>query len=238
MDLREVDTTDAVATEFRVPWKVRDALAGLAVVLVATILAANFLAAIRDGAAIREGSALIPVVFLLLLLLTVWAAWFFGIRKYGAAWTSMGLIGAQGKWAYPLAVAALLGSLFLTGVYASLVIAADLESLIPPPLPSDALGSGLVRLSNVAVIGLIGPLAEEIFFRGFMLAAMVNTLGVLRGVIAGSALFAISHGDIGVVVPAFMSGLLLSLLYLKTRSLGPPFMAHMLQNLLALSLAA
>ena len=90
MDLREVGTTDAVATEFRVPWKVRDALAGLAVVLVATILAANFLAAIRDGAAIREGSALIPIVFLLLLLLTVWAAWFFGIRKYGAAWTSIG----------------------------------------------------------------------------------------------------------------------------------------------------
>lgn len=238
MDLRQVGTIDAVAREFPISWKIRDTLAGLAVILVATILAANFLAAVRDGAALKEGSALIPVVFLLLQLLTFAAVWFFGIRKYGGSWTSMGLVRAQGKWAYPLAGAALFGSLFLTGVYASLAMAADLDSLIPPPIPSDALGTGLVRLSNVAVIGLIGPLAEEIFFRGFMLAAMVNTLGVLRGVIAGSALFAISHGDIGVVVPAFMSGLLLSWLYLKTRSVGPPFTAHMVQNLLALSLAA
>lgn len=237
MDLRQVGTTDMEAADFRVPWRVRDTLAGLAVVLAATFLAV-VLAKVSDGSTLSDGSALVPVVLLLLQLLTVSAVWVFGIRRYGSSWKSLGLVKARGKWAYALAGAALLASLFLGGVYTSLAMAADLDSLIPPPIPSDALGAGLVRLSNIAVIGLVGPLAEEIFFRGFMLAAMVNTMGALRGAAAGSALFAISHGDVGVMVPAFMSGLLLSWLYLKTRSVGPPFTAHMVQNLLALSLAA
>jgi len=88
------------------------------------------------------------------------------------------------------------------------------------------------------VIGVAAPFAEEVFFRGFMLAAFVNALGVLRGSLVGSAVFALSHGNIALLAPTFVSGLFLAWLYLTTRSLGPSFAAHAVQNLLALSLAA
>ena len=40
---------------------------------------------------------------------------------------------------------------------------------------------------------------------------------------------------VGVLVPAFVSGLILSWLYLKTGSIVPPVIAHAAQNLLVLA---
>jgi membrane protease YdiL (CAAX protease family) len=53
--------------------------------------------------------------------------------------------------------------------------------------------------------------------------------------VVSSALFAAAHLSVGAAVPAFVSGMLLAWLYLRTRSIWPPVTAHALQNFIAVS---
>ena len=173
------------------------------------------------------------VAMQILLLVAVWR---FGIKRYRVSWQAIGFTQPRARWSLLLPWLALALSLVFGGFYAAFVNAMGLDSLIPPTLPSSALGEGPYRLSNIVVIGAIGPLAEEVFFRGFLLAALVQGLGLAKGVLLGSAIFALSHPVLGVMLPVFVSGLLLSWLYLKTQSIWPPFTAHAAQNLIAMAM--
>ena len=222
--------------ERAVSWK--SVSLGLALVLVSTVLAANLLHLVQGGSVLQSGSALIPVVLMTLQLLMLAAVWYFVMRKHAAPFPALGMVRPRGRWALAWPWVALSGSLLFGALYVGAVTAGGAEFLLPPALPLESLGEGPVRWANFTIIGVAAPFAEEVFFRAFMLAAFVNGLGVFRGAVAGSAVFAVSHGDIAILVPTFVSGLFLSWLYLKTRSLGPPFTAHAAQNLLALSVAA
>ena len=222
---------------FDVPWKVRDTMYAIALVLVATLLTANLLHFVQDESVLRSGSAIVPAVLMLLQLLMLAVVWYFVAGKYSAPPRALGLVWTRGRRALALPGVALLGSILFSALYVAVVGAAGAEFLLPPPIPSEPLGEGPVRWANFMVIGVAAPFTEEIFFRAFMLAALVNALGTLRGAVAGSAVFAVSHGNIAILVPTFVSGLLLSWLYITTRSVGPPFIAHAAQNLLALSVA-
>ena len=48
-----------------------------------------------------------------------------------------------------------------------------LDILVPEPIDVDRLGSGVFRVANVAIVVLVGPFAEEVFFRGFLLTALM-----------------------------------------------------------------
>ena len=89
----------------------------------------------------------------------------------------------------------------------------------------------------VTVIAIVawGPFAEELFFRGFILAALIGPLGPLRAAAVSSALFAAAHVSIEAALPVFVTGMLLAWLYLRTRSIWPPVTAHALQNFIAVS---
>ena len=108
--------------------------------------------------------------------------------------------------------------------------------MTPPPIPDELLGDGLDRLISAGVLVIIGPFAEELFFRGFILAAMIKSIGIVPGITIASLIFAISHGEVAIIVPVFASGVILSLLYIKTGSLWPPLAAHSTQNYLAVAL--
>ena len=64
----------------------------------------------------------------------------------------------------------------------------------------------------------------------------VNTIVLISPI--RLAIFAASHGNVSILVPVFVSCLILSWLYLKTRSQIPSFTAHAAQNILALSVVA
>ena len=130
---------------------------------------------------------------------------------------------------------ALMGSLAFTGVYSAVVSALGLDSLELPPIEEGLLGQGAIRVLNSVVIAGWAPFAEEVFFRGFILAALVPSLGMVRAAIVGSVVFAAAHLTLGTMVPIFVTGLLLSWLYLRSRSIWPPLVAHMAQNLIAVS---
>lgn len=219
------------------PWTAKDALMGLALVVVGSVLTIALVVWFHRGRAPEASTSLVTLALVLLPGLLLLAAWIFGIRRYRAPWQTLGLARPRARGSFLFPWVALFLSLAFGGLYASVVEVAGIDSLLPAPIPAGALGDGLPRAVNVGFIGIVGPFAEEAFFRGFLLAALVQSIGKIRAVVLGSALFAVSHGVVAIMLPAFVSGILLSWLYLKTRSIWPPFMAHAAQNLIAVSFA-
>lgn len=183
-----------------------------------------------------DTSAVIPPwsIFIFQGLL-IGLVWFFGIRKYKVPWRTLGLqpsIGRAAKW---LPWVALAISLAVTMAYTYIVTLLGIDFLIPSQdISNDVLGDGWTRLMNTLVIGVWGPFAEEIFFRGFVLAAMLPVVGALRATLISAGIFALAHFNLGTMLPIFVTGILLAWLYIKTRSLWPSITAHAAQNLLAL----
>lgn len=165
-------------------------------------------------------------------------AWFFGIRRYKVPWRTLGLRRPAGraKW---LPLRALMASLAFTAGYTLIVTRLGVDFLIPSQeISGDILGEGLTRFLNTLVIGLWGPFTEEVFFRGFVLAGLIPVMGALRATLLSAAIFALAHQEVGVMIPIFVTGIILAWLYVKTRSVWPSITAHAAQNLLALVITA
>jgi membrane protease YdiL (CAAX protease family) len=221
-----------------VPWSARDAMRGIALVAAGAVIIIGGLALYQRGRDAPVDDAVVAVAIILPHLIMVAATWIFGARKYRTPWTSLGLGRPRHRLSMLLPWPVLIGSIGFAGMYVVAITAIGADSLLPAPVPSDLLGEGAIKLFNIAVIGVVGPLIEELFFRGFLLAALLRPLGPGRAALVSSVIFSAGHVNIGVMVPFFVSGLLLSWLYLKTRSIWPGFTAHAAQNLLALSLSA
>jgi membrane protease YdiL (CAAX protease family) len=216
------------------PWGPRGALLGVTMVAGGSAALVAALAITFRGAENTLSDTLAPVVIAVPHLLMVTAVWYLGIRKHRVPWSIVGFRFPQGRLALLIPWSALLGSLVFSGVYVAIVTALGFNFLLPTEVPVDILGEGTRRGVSIALIGIAGPLVEELFFRGFVLTALVGPMGKFRAAAVTSILFAAGHVDLGAMVPFFVSGMLLSWLYLRTRSIWPPFLAHAAQNLLAL----
>ncbi len=232
------DSTSPIASRVpRVPWSATDALMAYAIVLFITLVGIAVVTSLADADGQDVITPSLTIAVALLQGLLVVAAWLFGIRRYGAPWSAMGLVRTRLRWVIPIPWAAVIISFAFTAIYVVLVTAAGIDSMLPPEIPEGAVGDGAARLINFAVIGVIGPLTEEIFFRGFLLVALVAAMGLRRGAIVSSAMFALIHLDVAVMVPIFITGLILAWLYLRTGSIWPPLVAHSTQNLIVLTVS-
>lgn len=77
------------------------------------------------------------------------------------------------------------------------------------------------------VVAIFAPLVEEIVFRGIMIERFGSKYGFKVAVLLSSFLFGVLHMDI---IGAFIFGVVLSVLYLRTRSLLLPFLIHAANN--------
>ena len=219
-----------------VPWKATDAALALVFVFAGFVVILLAVGPISgDG---DERPALTPWLGAGLEGVLLAAVWLFGIKKYRVQWRALGLRRPAVRRSFTLPLLVLLGSLGFTGIYSAIVTTIGAGSLLPPPLPGEILGSGIYKLLNVSVIVVWGPFAEEAFFRGFLLTALVRPLGAGRAAVVSSAIFAATHIMLSTMIPVFVTGLLLSWAFLKSRSLWPPLAAHVAQNLIVVSVAA
>ena len=218
-----------------VPWNVSDVVLATVLIFAGFLVVLALLRLLTDIATVEERTALTPWVIGVWEGLMVVAVWVFGVRRYRARWQALGLRRAVTGRRIALPLLALLGSLTFTGIYAAIITTLGLDALRPSPLPSEVLGEGLPKLLNAVTIVLWAPFAEEVFFRGFLLAALIPSLGALRASAVSSAVFAAAHLTLSTMIPIFATGLLFSWLYLKTRSLWQPIMAHAAQTLIAVS---
>jgi len=77
---------------------------------------------------------------------------------------------------------------------------------------------------------IVAPVVEELFFRGFVFGILRARAGVLPALLLTSAFFAAFHMQPEVILPVFLVGLVLNLLYLRTGSLAHPVLFHVLFN--------
>ena len=219
-----------------VPWSMRDVVVASAIFApigvggslgLGLLLARSVLADDKILAAVL-GSTLLPVALIA-------GAWLFGLRRYNVPASLLGFKRTSATSALWLPVVALAIGLSTTGVYALTMEALGFDILVPNQnLEEIGALDGFARVPTFAIVGLLAPFGEEVFFRGFLLAALVPIIGGLRGALVSSAIFSVAHLNVGTLFPIFVMGMLLAWLYLRTGSIWPAFVAHAAQNLLAL----
>jgi membrane protease YdiL (CAAX protease family) len=79
-------------------------------------------------------------------------------------------------------------------------------------------------------VAMLGPIIEEIFFRGFLYSALRKHFGVLSGVLVSAVLFSMLHTNIASFIPIMILGALMAFLYETTGSLIAPIVVHIFHN--------
>ena len=172
------------------------------------------------------------------------AVWTVGLKPYGAPLSSLGLTvpAIPGLKPIFLTLVALGTSLLATALYVWIVNLPWIVEfswshvLLPPDIPDGIVFPGLGAIFTFQALALWTPFTEEIFFRGFIFAGLAPRWGVARAVVASALFFSLFHLSLGLIVPIFITGLLLAWLYQRTGSLWPPIVAHAGQNSLAIAL--
>lgn len=95
--------------------------------------------------------------------------------------------------------------------------------------------TGLIAAALFFVFLLFGPIVEEILFRGIVLEGLANVTNGVFAVVISAVIFAGVHlaGGAAQVTGALILGLVLGWLYLRTRSIVPSSVAHIIYNTLA-----
>jgi uncharacterized protein len=122
---------------------------------------------------------------------------------------------------------------------AYLVLASIYTVLVDPPseqLPNgleDADQNVLLAVATGMLLIVVAPVAEEVFFRGFLYQAFRNSFGVLPGALLSALIFGAIHLEFFKLVQLAILGVILALLFEKTRSLWSPIILHAVNNSLA-----
>ena len=77
---------------------------------------------------------------------------------------------------------------------------------------------------------LAAPLFEEIMFRGFLLPSLTRYVPVWSAIIISALLFAIAHLSLSEVLPLATLGIILGVVYTRSRNLLAPMLLHSLWN--------
>ncbi|QSZ26468.1 CPBP family intramembrane metalloprotease [Aceticella autotrophica] len=83
-------------------------------------------------------------------------------------------------------------------------------------------------------IVIIGPILEEIIFRGLIFKELRKGMSISTSIILQSTIFAIIHGSIYQGFYAFILGILLSVMFYLSKSIWVPIIIHMASNMVAL----
>lgn len=92
----------------------------------------------------------------------------------------------------------------------------------------------LFKENNVLIlllgVGIIGPIIEEIIFRGLILNELKRNINIVAAVFIQALLFGAYHLNLSQAIYAFPLGLILGLVYVKTRSIWGSILIHIFFN--------
>ena len=218
-----------------VPWQGGQVALGILLVLLSVVPVALLATGLGRLAGGYDDAVAAWTTSHLLGLSILAVVWMLGLRRYGVALSSLGL----GQPRLPritsvlLTVGVLVASLVANFLYFALVDQTGIDLPSPPDDP-DIVFPGPAALVTYQALALWTPFTEEIFFRGFIFAGLAPRLGVRLAMVASALIFSGFHIFPGVMVPIFITGLLLPWLYHRTGSLWPSIVAHAGQNSLVL----
>ena len=127
----------------------------------------------------------------LLAQLAVYAAWFgllallFRAKYRKPFWKSLGWVRAGTlAWAIPAGALVMLGSVTLMRALDLRGVESPLRKLFEDPVTMPL---------AIAAVAVAGPVAEELFFRGFLQPLMIQSSGALAGILLTGAAFGMLH---------------------------------------------
>lgn len=136
-----------------------------------------------------------------------------------------------------LATVAALVAIWVANAVLTLVFdlrAGEEQGIVPDHWEPDRAGA---YAANFLVIALFGPTIEELTYRGFGQWAIAGVAGAAAGIVVPALLFGLAHGLVEGLAALSIFGLAAGWLRLRTGSLYPAVVLHMLFNGLALILA-
>jgi membrane protease YdiL (CAAX protease family) len=112
------------------------------------------------------------------------------------------------------------------------VILDPLSTAIPMPEYIEKIFAMLTRrdIWTFLTVGITGPILEEILFRGIILDGFLIRYKPGKAIFWSALLFGLFHMNPWQFFPAFITGMLLGYIYLKTRSLLPVIFIHIIIN--------
>ena len=112
------------------------------------------------------------------------------------------------------------------------VILDPVSTAIPMPEYIEKLFAMLTKrdIWTFLTVGITGPILEEVLFRGIILDGFLNRYKPGKAIFWSALLFGLFHMNPWQFIPAFLIGLLLGYIYLKTRSLIPVIFIHIINN--------
>ena len=224
----------------RKPWGIPAIL--LALVLPLILWGSSLGVAIAEGTQenLSDGQIAASLVFTIILdIVLIALAAGLSLWRYRLHWADLGLRPFdRNLWWLPLAAAASAQVWII--VYVAFL---SLVGLGPPKQEISELfdSRALLPLAGLATV-IVAPLAEEIFFRGFISAGLVRPFGMSGAMVASGVLFGAFHiSDVdtaGLIIPFGLIGVLFAWVYYRTGSLWPAVATHLLFNLVSFAFLA
>ena len=160
---------------------------------------------------------------------------YFVLAKYRAGLDALGIRTSSffrnilsGIMAYIFILPFLLAILFIS------MRVLDLLGYSPPPQPVFEVfmeeKNSKVLFFLTIFVSILGPLVEEMFFRGFMYGAIKKRFGIICATFLRAAVFSLLHTNIIGFLPIMTLGILLAYIYEKTGSLVAPLAVHITHN--------
>jgi len=223
-----------------ISWSVWDALK-----VVILFLSFGYLIAIAEAAviapifpAIKSNERIISIVNTTLLdIIAVSMVFYFTISTYRHRIQDLGLTVknffkniSYGVLAYisviPFLIIALIVTVFFTNLF----------KYRPAPQPILEIFMKEEKQTILAYmtlfVAVVGPVMEEIFFRGFLYNAIKKETGVRWAILISACLFSFLHAHVVGILPILVLGILLAYLYEKTGSLVSSITVHIIHNLI------
>ncbi|MBI3286764.1 MAG: CPBP family intramembrane metalloprotease [Chloroflexi bacterium] len=161
--------------------------------------------------------------------------WYLVIRRLGGSWADLGFREfLAGHMA--MGCALWIASYFILLAWFILLALLGVAPEVPEILPFFGGGLGGFLLAILAG-AMLAPLAEEIYFRGFLFAGLRGYIGPAPAIVLSSAIFALFHLSLTLSVPIFILGCFLAWLYHFSGSLWPSIALHVLRNAAAIGCA-
>lgn len=225
------------------PWSLADAAAVLAVTLALffakdALLSAPALAKLPLQGALIARMGVLVVYYAVQVVFLVWLA-----RRRGTAFAEAYRLRPGFDLRETLvSVGYVIGMLLATRVAAFVYgMIARAVGFAPPSGSSDLtaiFGSGGLGLAlAIALVVVIGPVIEELAFRGVLLEGLRERFGTRVAVVGSAILFSAFHFNAWMIVPTTVLGLALGYLAVRRRTLLPAIVVHALYNGVAVAAA-
>ena len=224
------------SSEHAVPWTVADLILSLVAGVALGILGGGVTAALLFSVADVSGAVVFAVIGIEIYASVALMVWVLVVLRRRTTWRELGLRPVPRR-AILLMIPVTVGVLIVNGVVSSVTSAVFGE--VPTARDQLAISDEITALDFVLLfiaVVLVGPVVEEVVFRGLLYRFVRAKAGVRVAVAVSALAFSLTHFIPLLVGVFFVFGLVLAAAAERYESLYPPIVIHALVNATAIVL--